>query len=1141
MEGVIMNVSVREQIIATAIALMFIGMAFSGMSGLASMKDNINYEKIERVGEEMAMVEKHVPQAATHLGEKRVSGIEEPVVLNSNGGDTLKSLPFSDGFETYVAGLPPDTPPWSYELQNDTDQNWFEDFETSTPGENPNPAVWTTVDAGWDGTIFAEDWEDYTAGTPPQEPDWWYNLYGDAVLGAAAAPGGGPAGSTMSMALDEGAVGDDYTVISADNFGPATGYTTANIEFWVYTGPDQTNDADFNLYFYSSSGGSPAIPIIFMSAALGPGTAVLIWYFDGGYQYQEIVDDTWYQVEISYDTSARTYLISIDGGAWDGPNPFYNPAAIDIETLQMYGGDMLPADGTGYPSDHMVDSFRHYVSVAGGTEDISVVDTWSATSLDEGTQSIYLNQNNEPNMAYTVASIAPARYSDQLWVGLFVKTDTVATTHGATFYATDWMGTNVLGIRFDTGNIQYYSSGSWVTFASYADNTEYLIEMVYNDITMQYTEIYINFEVIVTNVPVGALGSGISSVRLQGTPGTASRIWMDYPYVYTQNMANAIIEVDNTTPYTGTQSLHFMERGGDTYSYFGTSIAGGVNESVGEFSFWFYTGIPQGGMEIYIWDSGGTSLITIISLGTDLGSGFHPGSLQFVDNDGSGYWIVPGPTFAPNTWNKLGIRYDCVASTFTPVWNDVDFGTYGMYHAAIDLTYIEFYGGAPDVPADFYFDDVSLYIPGPPEAHTGLTVEHWAPAGGTQGNVTALPTANQAIGTAWATPTNAYAVDSVDTYADTNAMHHSWYGYDFSTVPAGSTIDGILVTLRNADSNRAGNTVDIALSWDNGGTWTATKNVVLIRNVATDLPAGGSSDSWGHTWSLAEVQNSLRVSMYYNQADRVGNVDAVEITVYYSIPMTNPLDHNTLNWTHNGMDVDQYNIYRSDVSSGPWDATTLIDMVPVGTNTYTDMNMGEADTTYWWYVVRAENVYGEETNANAVQEPGDGSLLSFDIDTTGVPVGGWAFVSFPIDVEGNIETLLSDAGTTWNVAKWYNGQTKQWMTYRKGGTQTFSTINNQMGVWLHLTANDNALTVSQDGYYPATEVINLYTGWNMVGYPSASSQLGSLTLPAEADLVSEGQTSIPYIVDRSKDQVTMTEGNAYWVRVTGDCIWNVNT
>jgi hypothetical protein len=179
-----------------------------------------------------------------------------------------------------------------------------------------------------------------------------------------------------------------------------------------------------------------------------------------------------------------------------------------------------------------------------------------------------------------------------------------------------------------------------------------------------------------------------------------------------------------------------------------------------------------------------------------------------------------------------------------------------------------------------------------------------------------------------------------------------------------------------------------------------------------------------------------------------------------------------------------------------------------------------------------------------------GALPPYTINLGGVSSGSWVFVSFPITVSGNVETILNDATlgdglTTWDVAKWYNPQTPTdpWKTYRAGSTTNdLVTIDNTMGVWLHLTANggDSLLTIAQSGSYSATSVlINLYTGWNLVGYPSATTQMGIATLPAQADAAAIFQLVSPYVMDMAPGAVQFTHGNAYWVHVTADCTWTV--
>ncbi|MBA3046599.1 MAG: S8 family serine peptidase, partial [Euryarchaeota archaeon] len=233
-------------------------------------------------------------------------------------------------------------------------------------------------------------------------------------------------------------------------------------------------------------------------------------------------------------------------------------------------------------------------------------------------------------------------------------------------------------------------------------------------------------------------------------------------------------------------------------------------------------------------------------------------------------------------------------------------------------------------------------------------------------------------------------------------------------------------------------------------------------------------------------------------------------------PGAGTLADNTLNWTHSGTDVSQYVIYRSDISTGPWDVAHVIDTVPVGTNTYCDIGRGQADATLWWYVVRAEDAVGNrETNVNSEQEPGFVVSVPYDIDLTGRVAGDWAFVSFPIAISGNIETILDDPATDWDVAKYWDASVQRWMTYRKGATtNTFTIIDNQMGVWVHLTAvSGSKLTTGVAGDYPSSQVqITLYAGWNMVGYPSQNPMTANLALAGTgATIISVYTSTTPYI------------------------------
>ena len=167
---------------------------------------------------------------------------------------------------------------------------------------------------------------------------------------------------------------------------------------------------------------------------------------------------------------------------------------------------------------------------------------------------------------------------------------------------------------------------------------------------------------------------------------------------------------------------------------------------------------------------------------------------------------------------------------------------------------------------------------------------------------------------------------------------------------------------------------------------------------------------------------------------------------------------------------------------------------------------------------------------------------------------GWVFVSFPSGLTGSIQTILTDAVaaggdglTTWTVAKWYDPQddADHWKMYRNGGTANdMPTVTNSMGFWIWLTANggDQMLTLNSYAAIPATTVINIYDGWNLVGCPSATNQLGS-SLPGTVDILSVYSASAAYTeyVGAAMDPIALSQGNAYFMHSVGDTTWTVNS
>jgi len=128
-------------------------------------------------------------------------------------------------------------------------------------------------------------------------------------------------------------------------------------------------------------------------------------------------------------------------------------------------------------------------------------------------------------------------------------------------------------------------------------------------------------------------------------------------------------------------------------------------------------------------------------------------------------------------------------------------------------------------------------------------------------------------------PTNAYGDDSSyarnmdnDNGDINNGDRHRYYGYDVSSIPAGSTILGIEVRLDWwLDSTYGTNSMSVELSWDGGTSWTSAQtdsSESTLTSHSTTL--GGPSHTWGHTWTVAQLSNlvvRLTCNSQYNSRD----------------------------------------------------------------------------------------------------------------------------------------------------------------------------------------------------------------------------------------------------------------------------------
>ena len=113
---------------------------------------------------------------------------------------------------------------------------------------------------------------------------------------------------------------------------------------------------------------------------------------------------------------------------------------------------------------------------------------------------------------------------------------------------------------------------------------------------------------------------------------------------------------------------------------------------------------------------------------------------------------------------------------------------------------------------------------------------------------------------------------------------HRFFNYGI-TVPAGAAVKGIEVRLdARVDSTSGSPRMCVALSWDGGVSWTAAQATSTLTTSMTARTLGGATNTWGRSWTAAELSNAnfrVRVSTVADSTSRDFSLDWVAVRVSY--------------------------------------------------------------------------------------------------------------------------------------------------------------------------------------------------------------------------------------------------------------------
>jgi cysteine-rich repeat protein len=136
-------------------------------------------------------------------------------------------------------------------------------------------------------------------------------------------------------------------------------------------------------------------------------------------------------------------------------------------------------------------------------------------------------------------------------------------------------------------------------------------------------------------------------------------------------------------------------------------------------------------------------------------------------------------------------------------------------------------------------------------------------------------------GSSWTTPNNAYTSNNQYATVSNNNKSVQYSNFTIPAITSGATINGIEVSLEGKTTGRQ---VAVALSYDNGSNWTTSVNSTNGGTEST-INLGGSSGTWGRTWSVSDFTNSnFQVKLTSNNTSGTYSLDRLQVKVYYTAP-----------------------------------------------------------------------------------------------------------------------------------------------------------------------------------------------------------------------------------------------------------------
>jgi hypothetical protein len=252
----------------------------------------------------------------------------------------------------------------------------------------------------------------------------------------------------------------------------------------------------------------------------------------------------------------------------------------------------------------------------------------------------------------------------------------------------------------------------------------------------------------------------------------------------------------------------------------------------------------------------------------------------------------------------------------------------------------------------------------------------------------------------------------------------------------------------------------------------------------------------------------------------------------------------------------EYKESTTDPGSGAWGGAIPMTIgtnspVEIASATVVPTGWSSGQThTFWVHGMDSMNNWGAGAKVDIYVLGEPLPLVWFNISVSST---GWNLISIPLIGSTALPWALTDlvdggAGLVqWDRLMFYspNAPMDKWKLYNKnwiGSLNDLTAVDRTMGVWINVTSvGDGSICIGGNSY-PTSTSIQLWAGWNLVGYPSLSDDVtvAEAFWGTGADAIEIFDSLAIYKTRVVGPTHILRTGEGYWVHVPVDSVWTVD-